>query len=111
MVIYVLHPRKRPWQDTVFSSISQPSPVVSLYKVIVFVMAFATTRQWNGWNFFVCFLISLGQIAFGYPSSVISVTLAQPPFLSYMGLLDLTQNPPALSPNADSIIGAMSGVC
>jgi hypothetical protein len=74
-------------------------------------MALGTSQQWNGWNFFICFLVSMGCIAFGYPSSIISVTLAQPSFLIYMGLLDVTQNPPALTPDADALIGAMSGVC
>ena len=73
-------------------------------------MAFGTTRQWNGWNFFICCLVSIGSIAFGYPASIISVTLAQPSFLVDMGLLDVTQSPPAMSSNADGIIGAMSGV-
>ena len=73
-------------------------------------MAFGSTRQWNGWNFFICFIVSLGQIAFGYPASIIGVTLAQPSFLIDMGLLDVTQDPPALASNADELIGAMSGV-
>ena len=73
-------------------------------------MAFGSKRQWNGWNFFICFMVSLGQIAFGYPASIIGVTLAQPSFLVYMGLLDITQDPPALAADADQLIGAMSGV-
>lgn len=74
-------------------------------------MAIETTRQYNGRNFLVCFLVSLGAIAFAYPSAIIGVTLAQPSFLIYMGLVDITQSPPAATPNADGIIGAMSGVC
>jgi hypothetical protein len=73
-------------------------------------MAFGSNRQFNGWNFFICYLVSLGQIAFGYPASIIGVTLAQPSFLIDMKLLDLTQDPPVLVSNADQIIGAMSGV-
>lgn len=73
-------------------------------------MAFGSKRQWNGWNFFICFMVSLGQIAFGYPASIIGVTLAQPSFLVYMGLLDVTTDPPSLAHNADQLIGAMSGV-
>lgn len=60
-------------------------------------MAFGTERHWSGWNFFICYMVSLGQIAFGYPASIIGVTLAQPSFLIYMGLLDVTQDPPALA--------------
>ncbi|KAK5313084.1 hypothetical protein LTR93_011079 [Exophiala xenobiotica] len=73
-------------------------------------MVFTSLRYWNGWNFFICFIVSLGQIAFGYPASIIGVTLAQPSFLIFMGLLDATQDPPALAANADQLIGAMSGV-
>ncbi len=58
-------------------------------------------------NFWVCFAISLGQIAFGYPSSIIAVTLAQPTFLSYMGLINADGT---LSENATDLIGATSGV-
>ncbi|KAK5064580.1 hypothetical protein LTR84_000413 [Exophiala bonariae] len=54
--------------------------------------------------------MAFGQIAFGYPASIIGVTLAQPSFLVYMGLLDITQDPPALAAGADVKIGAMSGV-
>lgn len=73
-------------------------------------MAFGTKRHWNWYNFFICWLVSLGQIAFGYPASIIGTTLGEPSFLIYMGLLDVTQNPPALSDNADQLIGAMSGI-
>ncbi|OAL40054.1 hypothetical protein AYO20_00472 [Fonsecaea nubica] len=73
-------------------------------------MAFGTERHWSAWNFFICWMVSLGQIAFGYPASIIGVTLAQPSFLVYMGLLDVTQDPPAMTPGADQKIGAMSGV-
>jgi hypothetical protein len=45
------------------------------------IMAFGSGRQWNHYNFFICWLVSLGQIAFGYPASIIGVTLAQPSFL------------------------------
>lgn len=67
-------------------------------------------KQWHfsAYNFYVCFLVSLGQIAFGYPASIIGVTSAQPPYLIYMGLMD----PETLeyTPNADSLIGATSGI-
>ena len=53
-------------------------------------------------------MVSLGQIAFGYPASIIGVTLAQPSFLVYMGLLDIETL--ELTPNADQLIGAMSGI-
>lgn len=31
-------------------------------------------EQYNWRNFWICFLVSLGQIAFGYPASIIGVT-------------------------------------
>ena len=55
-------------------------------------------------------MVSLGQVAFGYPASIIAVTLAQPSFLIYMGLLDVTQDPPVMAGDADGLIGATSGV-
>lgn len=64
-------------------------------------------RQFNWYNFWVCWLVSLGQIAFGYPASIIGTTLGEPSFLIYMKLIDPTGN---LTPNADQLIGAMSGV-
>ncbi|KAH8697922.1 general substrate transporter [Talaromyces proteolyticus] len=39
-------------------------------------------------GFISCFLISLGTIAFGYPSVIVASTLAKPSFLKYMGLGD-----------------------
>ena len=68
-------------------------------------MAF-TNQQVNWRNFWTCFLISSGQLAFGYPASIIATTLGQPPFLLYMGLIDKDG---LLTPNADGLIGAMSG--
>ena len=72
---------------------------------------FKQDKQWNWHNFFVCLSVGfIGQLAFGYPSSIIGVTLAQPAFLEYMGLLTLVDGKPALSATADSLIGATSGV-
>jgi hypothetical protein len=72
-------------------------------------MAFANVKsQFNFYNFYVCFLVSLGQVAFGYPASIIGVTLAQPPFLVYMGLLDPTTE--LLKDNANALIGTMNGL-
>jgi len=58
-------------------------------------------------NFWVCFSISLGQLAFGYPSSIIGTTLGQPAFLLYMGLVTPEGT---LGKNANNLIGATSGV-
>ena len=67
-----------------------------------------TTRQTNGKNLLFCILLSLGLVAFGYPASIIGTTLAQPPFLVYMGLVDPKTG--ILTANANGLIGAMSGV-
>ncbi|KAK5096994.1 hypothetical protein LTR70_002203 [Exophiala xenobiotica] len=69
---------------------------------------FGSKRHFNAWNFFICYLVSLGQIAFGYPASIIGVTLAQPPFLVYMKLYDPVAA--ELTPGADQLIGACSGI-
>lgn len=60
-------------------------------------MAFGKERTWTVRNLAMCFVVSLAQVAFGYPSGVIAVTLAQPSFLIYMGLLDLKADPPRLT--------------
>lgn len=67
-----------------------------------------TKRHFNGYNFFICWLVSCGQIAFGYPASIIGTTLAQPPFLVYMKLIDPATG--ELAKNADQLIGATSGI-
>lgn len=63
--------------------------------------------QFNGYNFFVCFLVSLGQIAFGYPASIIGTTLGEPPFLLYMKLIDANGEP---SGDAEALIGTINGL-
>lgn len=72
---------------------------------------FAQDRQWNWHNFWICLTVGfVGQFAFGYPSSIIGVTLAQPAFLEYMGLLAVKDGVVGLSSNANALIGATSGV-
>ena len=61
------------------------------------IMAPKGERAWTWRNFAICYLISLAMLAMGYPSAIISTTLAQPSFLMYMGLLDLQKNPPTLT--------------
>jgi sugar porter (SP) family MFS transporter len=70
-------------------------------------MAIITTNKINWRNFWICFAISMGQVAFGYPSSIIGTTLGQPSFLLYMGLIDAEG---VLQGNAEDLIGATSGV-
>ena len=73
-------------------------------------MASKASRHWNWYNFFISWLVSLGQIAFGYPASIIGTTLGEPSFLTYMGLLDVSVNPPVEKGDANQLIGATSGV-
>ena len=70
-------------------------------------MAVKVSRDINWRNFWICFSIASGQIGFGYPSSIIGVTLGQPSFLLYMGLID---EQGVEAPNAASLIGSMNGV-
>ncbi|KIX03849.1 uncharacterized protein Z518_07402 [Rhinocladiella mackenziei CBS 650.93] len=63
-------------------------------------------RQFNWHNFWICFFISMGNVAFGYPAAIIGTTLSQPDFLVYMGLVSQD----GLSANAHALIGAMNGV-
>ncbi|OCL08881.1 MFS transporter [Glonium stellatum] len=59
----------------------------------------------------VCLSIGfVGQLAASYPASVIGVTLAQPAFLEYMGLVTLVDGKQQMTKNANSLIGATTGV-
>lgn len=64
-------------------------------------------RSFMTLNFWICFAISLGQIAFGYPASIIATTLGQPAFLLYMKLV---KEDGSMGENANALIGATSGV-
>ena len=65
------------------------------------------TQQWNWRNFWICFLVSLGQLAFGYPASIIGTTLGEPSFDIYMRII----TPKGLyTSNGAQLEGAMSGV-
>ena len=64
--------------------------------------------QYNWRNFWICFLVSLGQWAFGYPSAIIGTTLGEPSFLIYMGILDAKTGEPTA--DGAQLEGATSGV-
>lgn len=68
---------------------------------------FSGERQFTWRAFFICFLISMGVLAFGYPTAILGTTFSQPSFLHYMDLLD--ENGETKS-EAQSLIGATSGV-
>lgn len=44
-------------------------------------------RHFNWRNFWTTYFITYGQLAFGYPASVISLVLGNPAFQEYMGLV------------------------
>jgi hypothetical protein len=64
-------------------------------------------KRINWGNFAICFAVSLGQLCFAYPSSIISTTLGQPAFLEYF---HLTNSAGAISSEGNSLIGAFNGV-
>ena len=45
--------------------------------------------QFNAYNFLVCFLVSLGQVGFGYPASIIGTTLGENMFMQELGCNDV----------------------
>lgn len=68
---------------------------------------FAHNKQWNWRNFWICLAVGfIGEFAAAYSSCIIGVTLAQPAFLKYMGLVDENQK---LTDNATPLIGATGG--
>lgn len=67
----------------------------------------AKKQKFRWRNFWICFFIAFGQIAFGYPASIIATTLGQPAFVTYMGLVNADG---AMGANANDLIGATSGV-
>lgn len=70
--------------------------------------AFGNSRQFTWYNFWICFLISLAQVAFGYNASIIATTMGQPSFLLYMKLRDPVTFLP--TDHASGIEGALSGI-
>lgn len=50
--------------------------------------AMGVTIHFRWKNFFICFAISLGALAYGYLAAIISTTMGKPAFLMYMGLGD-----------------------
>ena len=61
--------------------------------------------NWN--NFWICFMLSFGQLGFAYPAEIIGPLLGTPEFLRYMGLIDEAGKTTA---NATQLEGAMSGI-
>lgn len=70
--------------------------------------ALGSQSHFNWRNFFITYLISYGQIAFGYPASIISTTLGNPNFQVYMGLVDPKTG--EATDRQNSITGATNGV-
>ncbi|KAH8702278.1 general substrate transporter [Talaromyces proteolyticus] len=57
-------------------------------------------------NFFICFAISLGALAYGYLAAIVSTTLGKPAFLEYMGLGDEK----GVFPNKENLVGAITSI-
>ncbi len=51
-------------------------------------MQFKQRDQWNWKQFVICYGVAMGIMGFSYPASIIDTTLAQPPFYTYMHLVD-----------------------
>lgn len=66
-----------------------------------------TERHFNWSNFFVTYFISYGQLAFGYPSSIISTTLGSPDFLRYMNLINASGE---ATQSQETITGTTNGL-
>lgn len=71
----------------------------------------ASEAQFTWRGFWIAFLISLGQLAAGYPSALIGTTLGEPSFLVYMGLYTKGATG-SFTPTTKitQLIGAMNGV-
>ncbi|OAG37952.1 hypothetical protein AYO21_07802 [Fonsecaea monophora] len=71
-------------------------------------MTFAAPHKRLNWRtFWCCFFLSLGSFCYGYAASIISTTLGQPTFLSYMHLIDAQGNP---APNQAALTGTTVGL-
>lgn len=69
-------------------------------------MAFGKKEHIRWYNFWVCFAVALGTVAFGYPSAVVGPTLAKASFLEYMNLGDAD----GVFPDKEGLTGAITGV-
>lgn len=69
-------------------------------------IGFAREHQFTWRAFFICLVISLSVLAFGYPTAMIGTTLSQPSFLQYMDLVGEAGLPRA---EMENLIGAVSG--
>lgn len=68
----------------------------------------SSDRHFTWRNLITCYLITLGQLAFGYPASIISTTLGSPAFLEYMQLVDPETG--VASQRENAIIGTTNGL-
>ncbi|KAI9752419.1 MAG: hypothetical protein M4579_005643 [Chaenotheca gracillima] len=70
-------------------------------------MAFGKKEPLRWKNFFICFAIALGNLCFGYTSSITSPTFAKPEFLTYMNIGDTSG---AFYPDKENVVGAITSV-
>lgn len=76
-------------------------------KAVIMATGFSGERQFTWRAFFICLIISVGALSFGYPTAIPGTTFSQPSFLSYMKLIDEKGN---VTSDAQALIGASSGV-
>jgi hypothetical protein len=69
-------------------------------------MAFGKSEPFRWYNFWICFAVAVGTVAFGYPSAIIGSTLGKAAFLEYMGLGDAD----GVFPSKQGLTGAITGV-
>lgn len=69
-------------------------------------MGFKGKENVNWRTIWFCLIISIGNVAYAYSAAIIGPVLSQKSFFAYMELT----GPKGLKPNAESLIGAMSGV-
>ena len=70
-------------------------------------MAFGKKDPLRWKNFFICFAVCLGSLAYGYISAIIGTTLGKPAFLVYMNIGD---EQGAYFPDKENLVGAITSV-
>lgn len=70
-------------------------------------MAFGKAEPIRWSNFFICFAVSVGALAYAYISAIIGTTLGKPAFLVAMGLGNAEGK---IFPDKQNLVGAITSV-
>jgi hypothetical protein len=70
-------------------------------------MAFGKAEPIRWFNFFICFAVSVGALAYAYISAIIGTTLGKPAFLVYMGVGNADGD---VFPDKENVVGAITSV-